>query len=163
MKNITSFFLILLSVFSYSQTNDIKIDNFSAYDIPFTIYSNSMASAQDCVPIIYNESPVILPAATSVSYGQHNSSNDPGTYLPISVWHFVGGNFDKLYNLANGEFINPADTSIVSWSKIKILAPNAQEYVLAIGCLSSGTYTFTAGGITAEISLVGNNTLIQIF
>ncbi|UOU98803.1 hypothetical protein MUU74_02365 [Chryseobacterium daecheongense] len=163
MKHITSFFLILLGVFSYSQTNEIKIDNFSAYDIPFTIYSNSTASAQDCVPIIYNESPVVLPAGASVAYGQHNSSNDPGTYLPISVWHYVGGNFDKLYNLANSQYISSADASIVTWSKIKILAPNGQEYALAIGCLSSGIYTFTAGGITAEISSVGNTTWIQIF
>lgn len=162
MKHITSLFLLFLSIFSYSQTNEIKIDNLSAYDIPFTIYSNSTASAQDCVPIIYNESPVVLPSGTGVSYGLHNSSNDLGTYLPIPVWHFVGGNFDKLYNLGLGEYLSPTDTDLVTWSRIKILAPNGQEHTLAIGCLSSGNYSFTAGGITAEISLVGNTTFVQI-
>lgn len=161
MKYITSFFLLFLSIFSYSQTNYIKITNFSSYNIPFTVYSNSTASAQDCVPIIYNQSPVVLPAGESVVYGQHNESNDPGTYLPIDVWHFVGGNFDKLYDLGVGQYISTSDTDLVSWSRIKITAPNGQDYTLGFGCLG-GITTFTAGGITAEIMLVGGVTYIEI-
>lgn len=162
MKYITSFFLLFLSVFSYAQTNDIKITNFSSYDIPFVIYSNSAAAAQDCVPIIYNESPVVLPAGQSVAYGLHNKTNDPGTYLPIDVWHLVGENFDQLYDLGLGQYLNSADTDIVTWSRVKILAPNGQEYSLGLGCTGGGVTTITAGGITAEVMFVGNAFYLQI-
>lgn len=161
MKYLITLSLLFFSTLYYSQTNNIKIMNFSSHDIPIVVISvNPSATAQDCVPIIYNETPVVLPAGESVSYSQHNLSMTSS--LPINVWHFVAGNYDKLYDLSLGQMLAQTDTDLVTWSQAIIYAPNGQQYRLGIGCQAGGFTSFTAGGITADLSFLSGDAIINI-
>ncbi|SDQ30266.1 hypothetical protein SAMN05421664_1051 [Chryseobacterium soldanellicola] len=152
MKNIISLFLLCFNALLFAQTNHFKITNFSSHDISFVAVSMNLSEPlMNCVPIIYNEIPAVLPAGHSISYSQINDSlvND----LPIRYWHLVGGSFEETYDLTLAP-LSTSDTDLVSWHQVIIYAPNGQDYTLGGGCMGGGIYNITAGGIKAEFNLI---------
>lgn len=147
MKYITLLFVLCFNTFLFSQTNHFKIVNLSSHDISYVAVSMNLAGPLvNCVPIIYNEVPVVLAAGESSSFSQIND-----TYPGVDLWHFIGPDFEKVYDLSLGP-ISTADTDLVTWYQAIIYAPNGQQYTLGGGCMGGGVYSFTAGGITASLS-----------
>lgn len=160
MKYITLLFVLCFNTFLYSQINHFKITNFSSHDISYVAVSMDLAGPlTNCVPIIYNEVPVSLPAGESRSFSQINDSilDNPPTYL----WHLIGGNFETIYDLSVAP-LSTSDTDLVSWHQAIIYAPNGQQYTLGGGCMGGGTNTFTAGGITATLSFISGVAYVLI-
>lgn len=164
MKRITLFLLLLTAVLMNAQTNPIQIINFSPYDIKFTLLSNDPnTSAQDCLSLVFNEDPVLLPSGNSVTYKFHNTSNM--VIPPINKWrvyHISGG--DVTYDLTTGAQIPAAVTNIAVWGHIMIYTPAGEQFQLGRSCMGpTGNYTLPSGGtINATWSTLNGNVLVVI-
>ncbi|WP_415325440.1 hypothetical protein [Chryseobacterium sp. MMS23-Vi53] len=160
MKKLSLLLLLCSSLFYYSQINAFKIDNLSSQDITFVSVSMNLSnSLQNCVPLIYNEYPTVLPAGKSSSHEQINNSlsDDP----PVQFWHLVGPNFDKVYDLTLGPLDN-ADTDLVTWYQVIITLPNNQSFTLGNGCMGGGVFSFTSGNIYGELTFISGVAYVQI-
>lgn len=154
MKYVSLFCLLLVSAFSSAQTNQVKVNNTSPITISFTLKSQNVKDGEkDCLPVIFNQVPVVLPSNKGEYYQDHNSS-----YLasfPINEWRvFAPDGSDTVYNLP-GQPIDSSITSQVEWSQITINTPTG-SYTLGNDCGGTGTNHIVAGGITMDLNYVGS-------
>lgn len=166
MKKTILLILLMAASFVFSQTNTIQIINFSQFNIKFTLISNnSSVYGMDCVPVIFNEDPVTLLSGNSVTYSQHNLSQN---VIPaITKWRVYSANGnDTTYDLLTGATVPLADYSLTSWATIEMFTPAGEQVRLGRFCspnATSGYYTLPSGyTINASWSTLNGNVLVVI-
>lgn len=158
MKYISLFCLLLVSSFSYAQQNQVKINNNSPITVSYTLKSfNVKSSVRGCLPVIFNQIPVVLPSDRGEFYETHNSSYT--AYYPINEWRvFAPDGSDTVYNVP-GSLIDHTLTDQVEWKQITINTPTG-SYTLGEDCNGGGTNHIVAGGITMDLNYV--NTIMNV-
>ncbi|WP_267405917.1 MULTISPECIES: hypothetical protein [unclassified Chryseobacterium] len=152
MKYISLFCLLLVSSFSYAQQNQVKVNNSSAVDITFTLKSFNTQNPGTCLPMIFNDVPVLLPSERGEFYKDHNSTYDAS--FPINQWRVLAKDgTNTVYNIP-ATSIDQSITDEVEWKQITITTPTG-SYTLGLDCSGAGTNHIVAGGITMDLNYVG--------
>lgn len=161
-KTIFLLFLIAAS-FVYSQNNTIQIINFSPYTVGFRLTANNPnMMAQDCIPVIFNETQSFLAPGQSTTYGQINATN---TVTPaINQWRVYSTLGDNTYNLLAGAAVPAFETSVTSWALIRMYTPAGEELELGRNCTNVGGSFTTPPGytISATWNTLNGNVLVVI-
>lgn len=166
MKKITLFLLLLMGAFTYCQVGSMNIFNFSGYDISFKVTGfDKNTEAQDCQPVIANETYVTLTSGSVVTYDQYNTSHLQNPV--ISQWYVIAditGSYVQHYNLLSGAPIPVSITNLTKWQFIDIKVSNGENIWLGRNCGTAPNGGIFSGGasVSATWTYSGNDVFVVI-